>query len=145
MLKIRYNVLMQVGAFLTAVIAVVAPLALAVFVWARPPKASETNALIGLAVGCVLCILAAIYVIREVRGGYATFSNDAIEQYSPWFGRTIIPWNEIEEVSTYHNGLIIVKGSKRRRMRFPVYWTDYVVMKQRLLDRVGPKFRKRYW
>src|SRR5688572_25814868 len=108
MLTIRCNWVPRVLTTLYVMVAAMAPFVAGLMLWPVTISSGRTDPLIHLCVAGVLNFLFAICVLRHVRGAYAVFSAMGVEQYSPWCGWTRIPWLEVEKVTVYLNGFVII-------------------------------------
>ncbi len=144
MLTIRYNSLMCALAMLWGVVAVTAPWLIGLALVMVSRESGRLPSALQLSIPCVGMILMAVFIIREARSAYAVLSENGIEHYSPWFGWTKILWSEVERVDTYPNGYVVIRGDKRKSIRFGWwYWQNYKAMRDILERQVGPKIKLR--
>jgi hypothetical protein len=141
MLTIRYSLPMQALAVLCGLLAAAAPVLVGVALWLLPRGPGQAAPMVHLAVACVVTTLLGVYALRETRGAYAVFSEEGVEQYSPWFGRTRIPWPEVEEVDVYLNGYVLIRGSRRRAAGFGWYREKRAAIMALIRRQAGPKIK----
>lgn len=145
MLKTRYNLLIRLLGDACGLLALGAPLFL---VWAHraiPLELGEPGPSMHIIIATMIMILFGIWSVCETRGAYAVFSRDGVEQFSPWCGRTWIPWAEVEKVDIYLNGWILIRGNQRRQAAFGWYWENRAAMLDMIESKVGAKIQPHRW
>jgi hypothetical protein len=141
MLTIRCNRVIQVVAILYVIVAGVGPFLAGLALGSLPREQGRTDPMVHVGVSGVLNLLFAICVLREVRGASVVFSEERVEQFSPWCGRTTIPWGEVEKVVVYGNGFVVIRGAKRQVIAFSLYWTHRAAIMAMIQRQVGPKLK----
>jgi hypothetical protein len=140
-LTMRYNLPMRFMGYVMLILGVVFPIGLVVLVIVKPPP--DNGSLI--AVGCMGLgvALAGLYTWREMRYGYAVADDKGIEKVSPWVGRKVVAWNDVEYIRVYPNGLVKIRGKNRVQLNFPVYWAGLHQLLKACEENIGDKIERR--
>ena len=130
---LRYIPFYRIGGIVMLWIAVLLPLAIVILVILCPPKRAEEY---WIASGLAIFFgVIGLIVGMQYRKSYAIISMQGIEKYSPWLGRRFMEWSEVERFETLPYGLLIIYGSNRKKLRFPVCWGGSAVLIEEIKKR----------